>query len=188
MGTRIAMTLLLLCLVAPASASAGRMRVASSGGNPTWFEYTADFGNQNDVTVSQDGSAVVIHDAGETIIANECEQVDEHTARCTPTPGARAYTAVYTYDLDDRVAFVGAAPGLASAGSGNDVLSTDVGGNSLDGGSGADLLTGSPGDDLLIGAQGKDRINAGAGDDYVAGDSHAVYLEWDTDVIDGGPG
>jgi hypothetical protein len=40
----------------------------------------------------------------------------------------------------------------------------------------------------MAGAQGKDRLYARAGTDVVAGDSGAGYLEWDTDVIAGGPG
>jgi hypothetical protein len=159
-----------------------------SPGTSTLFQYDAEFGVANDVTVTPDGASVVIHDAGEPIIANECEQVDEHTVRCTPGPDATAVTGINTNDGDDRIAIAGVTNVRVSARSGDDEISTDVGGSSLDAGSGADLVTGSPGDDLIIGAQGKDRLYAGAGDDIVAGDALAGYLEWDSDVIDGGPG
>jgi hypothetical protein len=156
--------------------------------SPVLFEYDAEFGVENDVTVTPDGTSVVIHDAGEPIIANECEQLDEHTVRCTPGPGATARTSIRTNDKDDRVTIRGVPGVWVSARSGNDVLSTDTGEGSLDAGSGADVVRGSPGDDLIIGAQGRDRLDAGAGNDIVAGDSLSGYLEWDRDVIAGGPG
>src|SRR3954465_2619715 len=109
MGARTALTLLLLCLVAPASASASRMDVSLGGSGRTYVEYRADDGFQNDVTVSQDGTAVVLHDAGERggggvvprgggepiTYPNECERLDEHTVRCATTD-ASVHTSVYT--------------------------------------------------------------------------------------------
>src|SRR3954469_25253312 len=130
MRVRIALALLLLCLVMPASASAGRMFV--SPGDITLFQYDAESGVGNDVTVTPDGASVLIHDAAEPIVANECQQVDEHTVRCTPASGTTAYTGINTYDGDDRITITGVTHVRVSARSGNDEISTDVGGNSLD--------------------------------------------------------
>jgi hypothetical protein len=165
------------------------MSVTLGGSGGTYVEFRADDGFQNDVTVSQDGTAVVFHDAGEPITyPNECEPLDEHTVRCATT-GEPVRTTVYAGDLDDRIAFVGVTDAFAAGARGNDTLSTDVGGNVLDAGSGDDVLTGSPGDDFLVGAQGKDSLYGGAGNDTVAGDSgYGGFLDWDTDLIDGGPG
>jgi hypothetical protein len=183
-----ALALLLLCLVVPASASATRMSVTPGADGSTYVEFRADDGFQNDVTVSQDGSAVVFHDAGEPITyPNECEPLDAQTVRCATT-GTPVHTTVEVFDLDDRVSVVGVPNTVVAGARGNDTLSTDTGAGALDGGSGDDVLTGSAGDDFIVGAQGKDSLYGGAGNDVVAGDSASAYLEWDTDLIDGGPG
>jgi hypothetical protein len=179
--------LLVLGLLAPASASAARVRVVQGLGS-TGVEYAADLGESNDVTVSSDGSSLVFHDSGASVQVDGCEQVDEHTARCPAPTGPAGFVRVLTADGDDRVHVVDVSAVFVAGGSGADTLSTDVGGNALDGGSGSDVLTGSTGDDTLVGAQGDDRLYGREGDDQMAGDEHGFFVARGTDVIDGGPG
>jgi hypothetical protein len=180
--------LLLLCLLAPASASASYVRMSSDFGHTAiWYDQGRP--EQNDVSVSQEGTTVTFHDNGATLdgVSEPCERLDDHTARCTAPDGTTIQTFVHTYDGDDRVVNLNATGVAIAGGSGNDTLSTDVAGT-LDGGGGKDVLTGSPGDDTLIGAQGDDQLFGRAGNDSLAGDAGYFWMTRGDDIIDGGPG
>jgi RTX calcium-binding nonapeptide repeat (4 copies) len=189
MSARFALPLMLLLLglLAPASASAATARVVTGTGS-TGVQFGGDLGETNDVTVTHDGSSIVFHDAGAPVHVDGCEQVDEHTARCPPPSGPAGFVWVLAADGNDTVHVVDVTGVFVGGGAGMDTLSTDVGGNRLDGGSGSDVLTGSTGDDILVGAQGNDRLSALAGDDQLAGDEGFFYVARGTDSIDGGPG
>jgi hypothetical protein len=187
----VALPLLSLFLLVPASASAGTASVAGDA-TTAFVWYRANQSPQpekNDVTVTQDGGGVVFHDAGAPVEVDGCEQLEEHTARCTPLPGARVLVAVLTGELKDRVVNVNVDANITiDGGSGNDTLSTQVGGSSINGGSGADVLTGSPGDDVLVGGLGKDHLYGREGNDRLAGDGDGSFVTRAADAIDGGPG
>jgi hypothetical protein len=187
----VALPLLSLFLLVPASASAGTASVAGDA-TTAFVWYRANQSPQpekNDVTVTRDGGGVVFHDAGAPVEVDGCEQLDEHTARCTPLPGARVLVAVLTGELNDRVVNVNVNANITiDGGSGNDTLSTQVGGSSINGGSGADVLTGSPGDDVLVGGLGRDHLYGREGNDRLAGDGDGFFVTRAADAIDGGPG
>src|SRR5205085_1139232 len=90
----------LLCLIAAPAASAGTAEIRGDA-TSAWATYAANqfpLGEHetNDVTVKMDGGSIVFHDAGAPVKVDGCEQVDEHTARCTPLPGARLGGTVAT--------------------------------------------------------------------------------------------
>ena len=187
MRLRVLLPLVLLGLLAPASASASKVRVVQGLGS-SGVQYGGDPGESNDVTVSRDGSSLVFHDSGAPLQGDGCEQVDEHTARCPPPTGPAGFVWVLADDGDDRAHVVDVSGMFVSGGPGTDTLSTDVGGNRLDGGSGPDVLTGSTGDDTLVGSQGRDRLYGLEGDDQLAGEHDRIFAARGSDAIYGGPG
>ena len=189
MRTRIALPLLVACLLLPGSASAGTAGIATEGSQSFVFYRGDVFYEVNDLTVTREGDSVVFHDAVALVAVERCEQVDEHTARCTPPPGASVVLgAVWAGNRKDRVVNVNVPEIGIDGGPGNDTLSRDVAGNGLNGGSGDDVLTGSSGDDFLGGGPGKDRLYGREGDDRLVGGSSGSSPAGSADVIDGGPG
>jgi Ca2+-binding RTX toxin-like protein len=176
---------LLLVLPEPARAGTASMPSTGAGAPQSVIFYWAAPGERNDVTVTPGpDSSVVFSDAGAPVELDGCERLDEHTARCTPPPGALVSGAVSALDRSDRV--VNFDPRLSiSGGGGADTLTTGVGGY-ITGGSGADVLTGSSGDDDLIGGSGSDRIEGGDGNDRLQGEDFLAPRT--ADVIDGGAG
>jgi len=181
----------LLCLIAAPAASAGTAEIRGDA-TSAWATYAANqfpLGEHetNDVTVKMDGGSIVFHDAGAPVKVDGCEQVDEHTARCTPLPGARLGGTVATGDRRDTVVNVD-APVFISGGQWGDTLTQEVGGLGIDGGGGADVLNGSAGDDTLVGGLGPDHLYGNGGNDQLAGDGFSSFTTRAADVIDGGPG
>jgi Ca2+-binding RTX toxin-like protein len=148
--------------------------------------YAAEPGEANDLTVTVSESPLVVtyEDAGAEITAGEnCESVDEHTARCF---GPITLLDTRLGDGDDTVHLTPDAQptpllALASGGSGDDHLF---------GGSGFELLDGDGGHDTIEGGGGNDRIGGGADDDELNGDDGSDELDGGTgdDVLDGGDG
>src|SRR4051794_2522099 len=168
---------LALCVVAsPTAANAATVSVhrppcADEQGkygqcNPDEARFVAASGERNDLTFTAEqgtpGSSVVtitFHDTGAPLHPDPgCEQVDEHTVKCT---SFALVAIVDTGDGDDTVDGVGQING----GSGNDTLT----GSYLDGGPGDDKLQGTDQTDFLYAGPGRDVVSGGAGDDTIMG-------------------
>ena len=168
-----------------------------------FLEYTAAPGEANDLEIRLEAAAVTLRDAGRTLTAKGCEQVDASTARCLP--GDPLTVELGDGDdvarvLDDRRPPGGPAVRI-EAGTGADTVTggpgdevfTDGGGGEADrfaGGGGSDrvsyagrrapvrITVGAPGEDVLDGIE---TIEGGSGDDVLTGDAGPNAL-W------GGPG
>ena len=184
--------MLLLLLLLPEAARAGTASLAVGTGEHgevvyVLISYRAANGERNDVTVSQEGSSVVFHDAGAPVEVDGCDRIDEHTARCTSPRADDVNAGIGVGDLNDRVRNVNAWVGV-DGGTGKDTLSAGMHASTLVGGGGTDVVIGSPYDDVLVGGAGPDRIEGGEGDDFLAGDGHFIFATRAADVVDGGPG
>ena len=156
----------------------------------------------NNVTVSLNGSSVIIHDPNVTLVTGTPDKcaisIDGHTATCTPTGTAPPVpsVAILLNDLADTL--VNNAPIPSQSFDGQDFGP----GFYADGGPGEDDLTGSSTADYLFGGLGSDTARGLGGndslDDYddqdfdnppseVLGDDHFFGGEGD-DFLDGGSG
>lgn len=169
-------TLLLLCLLAPASASAGTVTfeeffVDGYKGSGYWSSstvYAAAPGERNVVQVSLEGGVVRVRDQAGLTAATGCTAVSATEAACVLVRASEGGTTLELIDGDDTATI---GDGLESAtvhgGPGADRLliagrapSFPTSG-SLDGGTGDDVLLGGPGDDDLRGGPGDDRLSGG---------------------------
>ena len=119
----------------------------------TTFEGGA--GEANRVTVSRDGSELVLRDDGATLGAKEpCRSVDDHTARCPVTEGTGGVRglALALGDGEDTAAIAG-DPRVEST------ISAGLGDDTVTGGGGNDRIDGGPGDDRLAGGGGFDELS-----------------------------
>jgi Ca2+-binding RTX toxin-like protein len=196
----VALAALVAALAGSAPASAGtvrsfdRYRVNERGDSvldDRLVSFEGGAGENNVLSVSREGDAVVLVDAGAPLrAADGCVSSDEHTARCQIT--FKTYLMVIRAgDGDDRVSLAGGL-GLSpqvQGGVGDDHLSS-AGGASLHGDSGNDELVGSPSGDQLEGGSGDDRLRGGGGSDSLAGDYEyrAQPFAPGRDFIDGGEG
>ena len=134
-----------------------------------FLTFTALEGKANDVTVTRDGTGVVVHDAGDAVRAgNGCAALDANTVRC---PDPVNNISLRLGDGDDEA--------VNSTASGVQML----------GGPGLDRLTGGSAGDVLFGGIGADVVDGGGGNDFLdegetAGDTDAL----DADTYIGGPG
>src|SRR3954468_24728025 len=108
-GAALAAVGVMLACAGPASASVARVRhdpcvpgphgVDCVLGPADVLEYFAGPGEQNALSVTRGGGALVVSDPGATVQAQGgCTQVDAHTARCTASA-----VEVHTGDGADRV-------------------------------------------------------------------------------------
>lgn len=139
-----------------------------AGGSPhDAFVFTAAAGEANDVTVTVQGTTVLVHDAGAPLtVGRLCTSTGSNEATCDVSGTPRARYSIVLGDGADRLTVNGTLP-------------SDV---TIDGGAGDDALTGGGERDDMIGGPGADRVASGAGGD--------ILEEGDTveaDVLDGGP-
>lgn len=155
-------TLLVPAAFAPA-ADAATVRYQDE---PRKVRYLAEPGEQNRLTVTQDGRTVTLQDPGASTIT--IAEDDSNCSVVSPTV-AKCVARVDNFRIH------------AELGDGDDqaTLTTVVGG-SISGEDGADTLTGGPGDDDLHGDLGNDRLDGAAGKDgYSGGDGDDVIAARD---------
>jgi hypothetical protein len=166
---RLALSCLLIVVLAPASASAATL--TKSGSTLT---YTAAAGRTNLPTFTAPGTA-------STIRVTRANGDDDPLVNsgCTPAGGdfdctGIARIVIDTGDGDDVVtALTVTLPITVNGGTGADQLRM---------GSGADVLTGGDGDDVLDAGAGNDTLDAGAGDDLLDGGIGADRLRGGPDI------
>jgi RTX calcium-binding nonapeptide repeat (4 copies) len=186
---------LLALLVLPAPAHAATVSVTTAfiqtakgdGYYVNQAEFVADARERNDVTVRQEGAAVIVRDEAAVVRAGAgCVGLDDHTARCVPGRTSR-FQAVWVWlgDDDDRFADAGVVDrSTADGGPGADVL--EGGRGTLDGGDGPDRLVAGPTGTSLAGGPGVDELVGGSGPDLLEGDPASGPFA--ADVMDGGGG
>jgi hypothetical protein len=139
-----AVAVALVAMTAPATANASLAGVSQFGS----ITYSASPGETNRVSLSRDGDAVVIEDAGAEITPGQrCERVTPNRVRC-PNPqgvtielGDGNDTAAMSDDLGDVVQ----SPPNVYGEQGDDVLTGSASRASLSGGAGRDELRGGRG-------------------------------------------
>ena len=162
---------LALLAVWPASASAARVETVEDN---DFVRFRAAPGEQNEVTLSLGGSRNQIRveaRGGPLEAATGCRLTsDPQVALCRSD-----FAYVHLGDGDDRLTFL--TPGLAFAGSGDDVL------------------IGGPRPSYLFGGDGADRLSGGRGADALYGDRNSLRGLFDSygpaagdDDLEGGPG
>src|SRR5688572_2046671 len=159
----LALSLLLLAIL-PAAASAAtatadiRVRNGVELGPVT---FKAAKGERNDVTVTNDGGLLRMHDDNNRVRARgDCRQVNRHTALC---PSTEDIAQIRLGNRNDRATVESLV--TVFGGAGNDVLRGSSGDDRLDGERGNDTLHGLGRGDDLTGGPGRDRVFGGSGDD-----------------------
>jgi Ca2+-binding RTX toxin-like protein len=161
-----------------------------------FLTFTAAAGKANDVTVTRDGTAVVVHDAGDAVRPGDgCTAVDGNTVRC-PDPISAVILRVG--DGDDHAVNSTATTGKLIGGPGADRLTGGSVGDALFGDVGADTLNGAGGDDFLDESQTTADTDALDADAYIGGagidsvtyarGTTAVAVDLDGVADDGRPG
>jgi Ca2+-binding RTX toxin-like protein len=156
-----------------------------------WISYTADPGEENDLSISRDSDGYVVVDPGARPlrVSGDCRllppapgETVSSSARC---PAAGVYQVVIS--LND-----GQEDHLAIADSAYPPEQPPLGAFPIDadGGPGKDVLAGGPGRDQLKGSSGDDEINGGSGQDRLQGDAGVDHIngEGDDDEVSGGDG
>ncbi|MGK6315432.1 cadherin-like domain-containing protein [Neorhizobium sp. DT-125] len=155
-------------------------------------------GSENDVVVAGGGDDEIVAGTGgeegrtAEIAASDGDDVysggegldllDASTAQHSVVVDLAAGTATGEEIGSDRLESIEAVVG----GSGDDLLTGDVGGNRLDGQAGDDAIAGGDGDDRLSGHSGDDMVTGGAGDDtIVAGQGGEEVQVEDATASDG---
>ena len=158
---KLALTVLLAVLAAPATADAATISIRGGvGGFPL---YRAAPGEANDVTVTRSGGSITFVDAGVATITHASGgpcAVNGNHATC---PGSEAQ--VEAGDLEDTVTLSGAVYGRLYGGEGADTLSAGTAGSEMTGKGGGDVFNGGSGADRMYGGGGADVFNGGAGTD-----------------------
>jgi hypothetical protein len=181
---------LLPCGVSAAAQATAGLAISDDGKSAprttgTVVSVVAAAGERNAITVSADGSSVVVADTGAPLTAGGgCVVESASQVRCARQgpPALPLRTIVDAGDQDDVVAAVG-LPATIALGSGNDRLDLGQGrAGTVDGGPGDDVLSDDEPSlarrrhDLLIGGAGDDVLyvpsgataDAGSGDDVIA--------------------
>jgi Ca2+-binding RTX toxin-like protein len=176
-GSLLGPLALLAGALAGCGPTGGQVSVADSGVN-TYLVFTAAGGQDNVVTVTENGAFVLVSDAGDTITPGDgCTRVDADTASCTRPDfltmnlGDGDDEATNNTDYPSNLIVFGTEARGIRGGPGNDTLH---------GGSVADLLTGDEGRDVLDGNGGDDVLSEGA--------TAATTDVLDVDTYEGGPG
>lgn len=190
--------ILAVVLLAPAQAGAATVTLAERQLSGRYEQYAdavvtvlAADGERNEVTVSGDTRAVVVHDRGAPLEAGAgCAGLADGGVRCTGGPVPINELIVRLGDLADRAADAGVEHPIwlrVEGGAGDDeLLGGPRRGAALDGGAGDDRLTGGPNADSLGGGPGSDVLLGAGGDDHLAGDASGAPFA--SDVLDGGAG
>ena len=174
---------------------------APSGGTVSvdfqkFLTFTAAAGKANDVTVTRDGSAVLVHDAGDAVRPGDgCTAVDGNTVRCSDPITA---IVLRLGDGDDHAVNSTALTGKFIGGPGSDRLTGGSVGDAFFGDVGADTVNGGGGDDLFDEAQTTADTDALDADTYIGGagidsvtyarGTTAVAVDLDGVADDGRPG
>lgn len=118
-------------------------------------------GEVNQVTATQEGALVRLHDTGATITVQSatCTAVSPNEATC-PISDPRHVVKIDGGDLDDHISFSGALTAQLDGADGNDTLVGGDGPDKLDGGLGADTLDGRGGADAYTAGDGDDELRA----------------------------
>lgn len=175
--------------VAVASASAGTITQSIISGYAEVFEFEADTGEINDVTVDQyvssDVAYLVITDSN-NVISVPRPSIDEES-HCTLSSDSLTATCTteLNWEINDQVESIylgdegdtydGNAFRVYGEGGRDTLVVSDTGGQILDGGSGNDTLTSSGGPSLY----------GGSGNDTIWGSSYSdwIYPEDGADVV-----
>ena len=159
----LALSLLLLAaLPSAASAATATADIRVRNGvelGPVTFK--AAKGERNDVTVTNDGGLLRMHDDNNRVRARgDCTQVNRHTALC---PSTEDIAQIRLGNRNDHATVESLV--TVFGGDGNDVLRGSSGDDRLDGERGNDTLHGLGRGDDLTGGPGRDRVFGGSGDD-----------------------
>ena len=160
LGCLVALAVASLAFAAPSAGLEAGITVARSSEEITVTGTTAD---DDVVAAESDGTFQFSSEDG--ISSSDCEQVDEQTVSCAPSPmlvfEGRAGNDSFTTSIDRRTRQVG--------GRGADTLKGGPRADLLKGGSGGDTLRGRRGADHLYGGRGVDDCSGGVGDDTLRG-------------------
>ena len=154
----------------PALAADNEVRVASNGD----LSYKAAPGQVNAVTVTAEGTSVIVTDTGAAIMTagQGCEADPINPQRVTCTGADKI--VVNASNLDDTVTLSGTLPSELAGRDGSDTLNGGDGGDVLKGDDGNDTLNGNAGNDFLLGEDqgsgetGNDVLSGGSGSDVVS--------------------
>jgi hemolysin type calcium-binding protein len=137
------------------------------------LQFNAAAGKANAVTVSLQGSRLIVEDRGDVVTPGQgCVSVPHNPHRVSCSAAGVTAIGVSLEDENDSARNLTPIRSSVIGASGNDALS---------GGPGNDRLVGNNGNDRLIGASGNDTLSGGAGDDEVIGNNG-------DDELFGGPG
>ena len=181
-----ALVVLVLALLAPAQAVAGRVEAFVHQPGPGLYDfgftrvtYTAGPGEVNRLSIGVSGEVVTVSDPAGVVPGRDCERgspPSSTVAVCSAryTPGLVASLG----DMDDSLATAGVTSDngygvggvYAYGGAGKDSLAAAPGGR-LDGGRGNDRLRGGSGQTTFIGGPGDDRMIGGSADDLFESDA-----------------
>jgi len=141
---------------------------AATAANYGYIYYNAAVGEINDLTISHDGSDIILTEATVTITPSQgCAQNGSpNSVRCSGVGVNNMY--IFLNDMDDTATVNSPADVSVDGGLGNDTLTTSTGNDSLTGGDGNDTLSGGAGNDGLNPGLGKDDVLGGAGLDRVS--------------------
>jgi Ca2+-binding RTX toxin-like protein len=114
----------------------------------------AGAGEANAVTMTQDGSVVVIRDRVPLVAGPGCEALADGAVRCTVTPGLTSSLRVSLGDGDDSARLEGGQWATLHGGPGNDRLEGLP--------DGSNTFNGGTGNDTMIGGSLSDRFSTGA--------------------------
>jgi Ca2+-binding RTX toxin-like protein len=163
-------------LAAVPAVGAATVLVETSPGLGEVGYYTADAGEANELTITNDAAGFHFEDPGAVITPGSgCTAVSANEVTCEALPSTGV--SVRVEDLDDFVFAQGRGVSIYG-GLGNDVIIGGDGGGEIAGGAGDDLmfgngghdnLEGGPDDDVLLGGPGEDRLDGGEGDDILSG-------------------
>jgi hypothetical protein len=202
--------LLTACGAAIAAPPAGASELGWVGSE---LEYRAAPGETNAVSVSTQGSTIVVSDSAASITLSVpfCTQTDAHTVSCeiAPPPGLpgpmwSGLTALLGDGDDSAVATGNPMLVTLHGDDGNDRLTVggpatllngldeafgDAGDDQVSGGAGPEFLRGGAGADVLTGGEDDDILDGGDGADVLMGGPGSDQLQgWSgDDRLDGGP-
>ncbi|KZS52666.1 hypothetical protein FHT80_000188 [Rhizobium sp. BK226] len=120
----------------------------------------------NGATITKTGAAFEAYDVIRDSAAN---------------PSSPVTLVVSDSGMADLAAELGSVSAQVTGSSGDNVITTGAGNDTIDGGDGADTLNGGAGNDLLRGGDGNDTLNGGDGNDWLAGRDG-------NDILNGGDG
>jgi Ca2+-binding RTX toxin-like protein len=130
------------------------------------FNMALNILDTNGATITKTGAAFEAYDVIRDSAAN---------------PSSPVTLVVSDSGMADLAAELGSVSAQVTGSSGDNVITTGAGNDTIDGGDGADTLNGGAGNDLLRGGDGNDTLNGGDGNDWLAGRDG-------NDILNGGDG